>query len=184
MRNLTLISAFATLATVSPAAAQWQTSGFDARCVENATHILVVNPQGRVLEVWKGDARPGEMIPIYTLANLTLTQSLRANGSLFYEPASHLSFHSWSGAAGARMILFLNKSDAPDPTNGLLGGWRPASETGFDNSVAVVREFGVSAVYVQPRPLFGFGSGVSHGGFSGSEEGFKEQMQWVMKLPK
>jgi hypothetical protein len=37
------------------------------------------------------------------------------------------------------MILFLIKSDAPDPTNGLLNGWRPASERGFEYSMVPVQ---------------------------------------------
>jgi hypothetical protein len=172
------------LASAAPARAQYGVgllagdSGFDTReCVANATHILVVNPQGSVIEVWKGDARIGEVIPIHTLANLTLTQSrVREGGGLGGGRPMHLSFRPWWGDTGERMILFLKKSTTPDPTNGLLKDWRPASTNGFEHSYACVDAFG----YISVRPTRWCAStGIPDSGRRGSEQSLKE---WVFKL--
>jgi hypothetical protein len=152
--------------------------GFNTReCVANATHILVVNSQGSVLEVWKGDTRFGEVIPIHALANLTITQSrVREVWELGGAPPMHLSFRSWWGDTGEQMILFLKKADAPDPTNGLLKGWRPASQNGFEHSYACVDAFG----YVRVRPARHSALvGLPDSGLRASEENLKE---WVFKL--
>src|SRR5262245_44397366 len=74
--------------------------GFDLKeCVTNATHILVVTPQGGVTEVWKGDARRGDTIPVHALANLTLTQSRhREIEGLGRSTTTHVSFTVWPSA--------------------------------------------------------------------------------------
>ena len=165
---------------------------FPEAFANKATHVLVVNPQGSVIEVWKGDARLGEVIPIHTLANLTITQSKREDGvseSGFglggWRQTSHLSLSAWSSAGCERLILFLIKSDSPDPTNGLLNGWRPASPSGFDSSCFRVKPFG--RVYAQPQPWPYHGTGFTGfpgmSGFRGSEESFNDSVFRAINLP-
>jgi hypothetical protein len=174
MRTIVASLAIVALLTSSgQAKAQLTDAGFNLNeCVANATHILIVDSQGSVLEVWKGDARLREVIPIHALANLTVTQpSSRRRFGLGGGPTTYLSLDPWWGAGGERVILFLTKTNAPDPTHGRLGSWRPASKHGFNHSYASVGSCG--SVYVQPTRWIG-GTGIPDSGFRSSEESFKE----------
>jgi hypothetical protein len=182
MRKIIVAPALvALLVSAEPASAQFDalgSGGFNLhKCVANATHILVVNPQGSVLEVWKGNARLGEVVPIHALANLTLTQSERRRG---LGSTTHISFEAWPNETSGRerLILFLVKSDAPDPTNGLLNSWRPAFKSGFGASCAGVTPFGF--VYVRPPPWI---ANMPPTGFYGSDHCFKEQVFELLNRP-
>jgi hypothetical protein len=176
-----LVSLVGLFVSAAPVSAQFppfeRVQRFDLGVARSATHILVVNPQGSVLEVWKGSAQLGEVIPIYALANLTLTQSERPEGVAGLSwgagipvPRSYVTLSPWLTCSD-RIILFLIKSDVPDPTSCLLNGWFPASPSGFRYSIAQVHRTGY--VFVEPPSVLPL-SGLPDGGFRGSFEFFKD----------
>lgn len=190
MRKFAALLALAVLGTrATPVAAEydftghWTEPGFDLHaCVARATHILVVNPAGRVLEVWKGKSTPGDRIPVERFYGPALPRLTATS----VEREWHLPpLHDHRGADGFgsplcsdRLILFLVKSDREDETAKFLGGWLPASPDGwFISSTARVRVLGdVRDVTFMPQPYRG---GVGFSGHGGSEETFKE---WVMDV--
>src|SRR5262245_52822569 len=68
MRASFVVTLIAFFCSQSPAAGQfgrWEEPAFNLEdCCVNATHILVVDARGCVLEIWKGNATQGDMIPI------------------------------------------------------------------------------------------------------------------------
>jgi hypothetical protein len=184
MKMIAALALIALGATAAPARAHFDAQAYEGEfdmdeCACYATHILVVSPQGSVLEVWKGSARPGEVIPIHALANLTITQSKGAYGGGLggWKPLP-LSLSAWEPGCD-RLILFLIKSDSDDPSAGLLEGWFPASRRGFQSSIARVQWPG--SVHVQPTRWTG-GSGIPDSGFRGSEEYFRASVFGTLDL--
>jgi hypothetical protein len=160
----------------------WEHQGdlaFDFReCLKNATHILVVDMRGRVLEVWKGDSAVGDHIPLDRFYLSVLT---RLSAGRYFELPKLENY--WSGdfqgtpLASDKLILFLVKSDRQDETTRFLDGWLPASRDGwFDASTARVDKW-----CVQVRRLQWIGGGLPPSGYLGSEEQFKSQVMEAMK---
>jgi hypothetical protein len=152
---------------------------FDFReCLKNATHILVVDMRGRVLEVWKGDSAVGDHIPI---DRFYLSVLARINASRCFELPKLEKY--WSGDsqgtpfASDKLILFLVKSDRQDEASRFLDGWLPAGDGWFESSTARVDKW---CVRVRRRPLLEGGL-LGSPGYRGSEEQFKSQVMEATK---
>jgi hypothetical protein len=172
------------MATATPAAAQLggflgdQDPGFRARA-DKATHILVVDMSGRVVEVWKGTATPGDRIPIdkFYAPSLPRYRADSGRSPLGFPPFNGYWYDGYYGSpfTSERLILFLVKSDRDDEATQFLGGWLPASDSGwFASSTARVDQFGF--VSVQPQPVWGASSGIPDTGRRGSVEAFKRSV--------
>jgi hypothetical protein len=74
-------------------------------CARNATHIVVVNRNGEVLESWKGDTLPGEVIPLDKMCNPVLAQHLPELHKLTALPQDRDRFNPLLGSD--RLVLFL-----------------------------------------------------------------------------
>jgi hypothetical protein len=107
-----------TLAKPTPIPLQEQVRDFDLEAnSQRATHILVVDASGRILDIWKGNARLGDVVPLDKLLSselpkLTDTRETR---------------HAWLSDTGHywydlpfrrdRMILFLVQAPARNPVD-------------------------------------------------------------------
>lgn len=184
MRKLVAsFSLVALLSAATPARAQSderKQPGFQGLdCALNATHILVVERTGRIVEVWKGAANVGDWLPIERFFSSSLARHALTSPSQFcllrpIDPDN--LFEPLQGAH--RLVLFLVKSDQQDEATKFLGGWLPASRSGwFTSSVARVSALGaVSVQSIRARASTGLTSGNM-----GSEEQFKA---WVSVLLK
>lgn len=184
MRTVAIaVSLGALCATATPAAAQfdyfraqfdyfrWQEPGFEVnRCASNATHILVVEPSGRVAEVWKGNATVGDWVPVERLLGSSLARLALASpnqGSPFRPFEPNWRFDPFQDRG--RLILFLVKSDEQNEASKFLHGWLPAAPSGwFLSSTARVDPFGY--VWGQPAPWI---MNMPESGYRGSEDSFK-----------
>ena len=162
----------------------WEEPAFDLQeCALNATHILLVDSTGRVQEVWKGNAEPGEFLPIDRFRNSHLTR-LQLKGS--FEPIPNL-FGECNGIASwppkcNQFILFLVRSERTDDATRFLEGWLPASRDGwFASSVAYVGIVG--NVFVQPRPAHDNQFGIPDTGGRDTIADFKNKTLASMRRP-
>ena len=174
--TLVLVVAFG---VASPAVAQLglvrqRDPAFDLHhCTANATHILVVDAHGRLVEVWKGVAVLGDRVPLEKFFSPVLPRpaSLWADSlSLLCDELdnSHINSRLFESE---RLILFLVKSDRQDEATRFLECWLPAARNGwFASSAARVDWTGY--VLVVP-PTFGCCVGVPDSGFRGSYALFK-----------
>ncbi len=182
MRRVVLLITLALFGLPAAAKAQlsvadWQEPGFDLQeCATNATHILVVDSRGRVLEVWKGGSVPGDHIPIErfylpVLPRLQMASTERRCASPLLETYWRDDLNR-TALASERLILFLVKSYREDDTTKFLDGWLPAGRSGwFASSTARVNLCG--CVWAQPPPWVWRYGGMSPSVNFGMEEGFK-----------
>jgi hypothetical protein len=82
----------------------------------HATDIVVVNAKGVVVEVWKGDLKPGDALPI---ADLAIPQK----PAVAYGPGVEKKAGQPDNVSGDRMVLFLIGQKTPA---GAMQ-WKPAS---------------------------------------------------------
>jgi hypothetical protein len=178
MRRIALLALFVVTGNQTPVAAQLSGSAnqseFDLNeCASRATHILVVDRRGQVVDVWKGNAGLGQAVPIDTI----ISPAVR----LMHAPSSLRvrldTSSSWSDNLQSRdrFIVFLVKSSTLLPSMPTLlddhdeeecrvsrhfsferdpddriarriarDGWLPASQIGgFVCSMAFVDDFGL-----------------------------------------
>jgi hypothetical protein len=102
-------------------------------CAWNATHILVVDAAGKVVEAWKGDAKVGDAIPLDKL-RLPVEQPVWGEGfARAADKAPKLK--------AERLVLFLREGK---PDKRYPSGWRPARR--FDGLFPGM--FDISAAWV------------------------------------
>ncbi len=127
-------------ARVAPVPLDEQVWDFDLEAnSRRATHILVVDASGRILDIWKGNARLGDIVPLDKLLSpgmpkLTDTREAR------HAWLSDMS-HYWLGLPFRRdrMILFLVKDLTLNPSV-----WHPEQEQfGWPSPI---RNFGARAI--------------------------------------
>lgn len=126
------------LACLAPAAARAEIlptfSG--GRCETAATHVVVVDPAGKVLESWRGDLKPGDLLPVKE----------------FHLPLAGVEFNFFrEGAApqklsGDRRALFLIRGVPYFDRGHQVGGWSPANWMG---------EWNVSALWLEAGNAYG-----------------------------
>lgn len=101
-----------------------------ARCTARATHIVVVNAKGEVLESWRGDLVPGDRVPLAEM-RIKLEQEVSAIFGAKLEPGAPTK------VTGARLVLFLRRGGSKFGTGQEVGGWAPAHWFGWFNASAV-----------------------------------------------
>jgi hypothetical protein len=182
MKTILVLSVVAFFNLPSIAQAQfngwyWEEPAFDLwDNASRATHILVVDGTGRVAEVWKGDASPGDRIPLERFRSSYLARLQFVNPAAplpeMFDYDAH--FNEWPPGCN-RLIMFLIKSDRRDAASQFLDGWLPASRDGwFPSSIARVGLIG--NVYVQRPPMRCFMSGIPDTGRRGMEDEFKQEV--------
>jgi hypothetical protein len=132
-------------------------------CEVRASHVVVVDDAGKVLESWRGDLRPGDVLPV-------------ADFHLKAPPVSR--FGKVEGApekiSGKRMILFLTRGEPKFGRGLVVGSWTGANWFGnFDISTAWVEggHVFVAEQFINPGPVE-----LSH---QGTEAEFKKQIVGV-----
>jgi hypothetical protein len=103
-------------------------------CSCGATHIVVVEPDGRVVESWRGDLKPGEMVFLgyegLTPRNTLPWESLRLrpekDSKAWYQSAVELPAVAPSEVKGTLLILFLRREGKHPNGSGVI--WMPAVE--------------------------------------------------------
>lgn len=99
-------------------------------CAWHATHILVVDAAGKVVEVWKGDAKIGDVIPLDQLRLPVEQPVFGKDGFRAADRAPKLK--------AERLILFLQRDETDKRFS---TGWRPARRIAlFDISAAWVAD--------------------------------------------
>ena len=93
-------AALVVLAAASPARAEILPSFGTGQCESNATHVVVVDDTGKVLESWRGDLAPGDVLPI---AEFRLPKEAGHRPGFGIGPKT---------VSGKRVVLFLVK-DGP-----------------------------------------------------------------------
>jgi hypothetical protein len=182
MRTILALSVIALSYSPSIAAAQHcssylEESAFDLwDCASRATHILVVDSTGRVTEVWKGDATPGDRIPLERFRSSYLARLQFVNPAAplpeMFDYNAH--FNAWPPGCN-RLIMFLVRSNRRDAATQFLEGWLPASHDGwFPSSIARIGLVG--NVYVQRPPSRYCQFGIPDTGCRAMEDEFKEEV--------
>jgi hypothetical protein len=121
----------AALAVPAAARAEIQPSFSSGRCETAATHVVVADNTGKVLESWRGDLKPGDLLPIKE----------------FYlpGPAEVGTFERKEGTpekvSGKRYVLFLIRGMPVYNRGHAVGSWAPAHWVGdFNVSVLSVED--------------------------------------------
>ena len=106
--------------------------GFDPIGWGGATHVVVTDPDGRVLESWRGDLQPGQKITLGPEA-LTLTHALPWElhrlrpvncGGMWYHATPLLHAPDAGEPTGRRLVLFLRREGEAGSGPGVV--WMPA----------------------------------------------------------
>jgi hypothetical protein len=155
MKNLIIVSLIAVLLFTIHAEAGIRPSFVLDYCTWHATHIVIategdeIDGKLTVLESWKGDLQPGEVVSIPELAIFKPQSSREVKRGIFgsEKPKKYVT--------GSRMILFLRKLDRPvetlnEPVDKSHGSdrWEPASRQGMNVSVLWI-EGGQSFAFIQ-----------------------------------
>lgn len=113
------------LAAGSPARAELRAEFSWGDCSANATHVVVVDDKGKVLESWRGDLEPGDTLPLADF-KLTLTHAVGGVATDAAVPKK---------VSGKRLVLFLLKNGPFYDAGRSIGSWSPAHWAGsFDIS--------------------------------------------------
>jgi hypothetical protein len=133
-------------------------------CLENATHVVLVDSSGTVLESWRGDLKPGAKLPLKDF-KITLEHYI----------IKGLREKTGEKVTGKRLVLFLRNNGSKYGGEGTVGGWAGAHWCGdFDVSTVWVEAGKPYALeqFINPgphvmSPLFG----------PGTEAGLKDSVQ-------
>lgn len=175
--------AFALLvALVVPAAARadLMPSFSSGRCETAATHIVVVNTNGQVLESWRGDLTPGDLLPIkeFHLPTSETVSEFGRGGT----PGKATGFETNrkggvpEKVTGARRVLFLIRGMPVHNRGHAVGSWAPAHWVG---------DFNVSAVWLEDGHAFAleqiFNPGSQMMSYVSTEAEFKKRVEGINK---
>lgn len=133
--NRFLLAALALLAPAATARAEILPSFEASTCTERATHIVVVNEKGEVLESWRGDLVPGDRVPLAEM-KIELEQVVTPPFGTKVEPGTPMK------VTGKRLVLFLRRGGSMFGTGQEAGGWGPAHWFSWFNASAVWVEDG------------------------------------------
>ena len=114
-------------------------------CEVRASHVVVVDDAGKVLESWRGDLKPGDVLPVADFHLKTIPPVGRF-GKVEGTPEK---------ITGKRMILFLKRGETKFGRGLVVGSWAAANwYGGFDISTAWVEGGHVFVVeqFVNPGP--------------------------------
>jgi hypothetical protein len=104
-------------------------------CITAASHVVVVDNTGKVLESWRGDLKPGDLLPLAEF-HLKLEREVGLPVREEGEP---------DRVTGKRLVLFL-KRGGPKPSGGqVAGSWGPAHYSG---------QLDVSMLWIEDRRAF------------------------------
>jgi hypothetical protein len=104
-------------------------------CMTAASHVVVVDNTGKVLESWRGDLKPGDLLPLAEF-HLKLEREVSVLAREEGEP---------DRVTGKRLVLFLKKG-GPKPYGGqVAGSWGPAHFSG---------QLDVSMLWIEDRQAF------------------------------
>src|SRR5262245_32887955 len=94
-----LLLALVALSVPATARAAIMPSFSMGRCENEASHVVVVDNTGKVLESWRGDLTPGDRLPLSEF-NIKLEQPVEKFGNKDGVPEK---------VTGKRLVLFLKK---------------------------------------------------------------------------
>jgi hypothetical protein len=116
---------------LSPSANAFLRLSFDLhRCNTGASHVVVVDSKGKVLESWRGDMNVGSEFPLKD-CKLALKQPI-------WTLVSKLKGESAGEVTGNRLILFLRKGNSTSGRGLTVAGYAAADSDDFEISVAWV----------------------------------------------
>jgi hypothetical protein len=118
-----------------------------------ATHIVVTDGKGVVLESWEGDLKPGDTLPIGTFElprdmPISKTASWHSGGRVLntLSPEVPHVIAKAKAITGRRVVLFLKKGNGQGRQRAFNHGWQPTSYWEY---------FKVSAAWVEENQVFG-----------------------------
>lgn len=134
------ITAAVILLLPNPGRAETLPTFWMGECNTNATHVIVVDSKGTVLESWRGDLKPGANVPLKDF-RIKLDRVIY-DGLQPRKPEERVT--------GNRLVLFLTNKGTKYSKERPVAGWAAAHWCGdFDVSVAWV-EKGIAYVLHQP----------------------------------
>ncbi|MBA4067732.1 MAG: hypothetical protein C0501_29335 [Isosphaera sp.] len=146
--NRTVLALAACLAP-APARAEILPTFSSGRSETEASHVVVADDTGKVLESWRGDLKPGDVLPLPGF-RLRLEQPV---GGL----ARQLGGKPDGGpdkVTGKRLVLFLRKGGPKYDRGQVVGSWSAAHFTG---------QFDVSTLWVEDGQAFGLEQWINPG---------------------
>ncbi len=137
------------LALAAPGAARaGSLPSFDARdCTNRASHIVVVNDKGAVLESWRGDLAPGDRVPLDAF-DVALEHEIKP-------PFGEKLKDKPKKVTGKRLVVFLKRGGSRFGNGQEIGSWGAANGFGwFNASMAWIEDgqaFGL-VQWINPGP--------------------------------
>jgi hypothetical protein len=141
-----------------PARAAIMPSFSVAECNPNATHVVVVDSTGKVLESWRGGLRPGDSVP---LKEFRITLGREIVEGILGKPTGER-------VTGDRLVLFLRNTRPIYYDGQTAGGWSPAHWCGW---------FNVSTVWVENGRTYSLGQRINPGPLVMSLMGTEDELR-------
>jgi hypothetical protein len=111
-----------------------------------ATHIVVIDSTGRVIESWAGDLKPGEAVPLESFG-MKLEHPVGGRTLDLKRESTDPE-----RVTGKRLVLFLNKGSGKGKTRKFDAGWMPVMWEDFSVSAAWIEEGKVFALMQVENP--------------------------------
>ncbi|MCI0705634.1 MAG: hypothetical protein L0241_31630 [Planctomycetia bacterium] len=139
----------------------------DGRCETAATHVVVVDNTGKVLESWRGDLKPGDVLPLKEF-HIPLAGKVGRFGKKEGVPEK---------VSGKRLVLFLIRGMPIYDRGQAVGSWAPANWMG---------DFNVSTLWIEDGHAFGLEQWINPGpqelSHAGTEADVKKAVEKVNKI--
>jgi hypothetical protein len=133
-------------------------------CAARASHVVVVNDRGAVLESWRGDLRPGDRVPLDAM-NLTLEQDIG-------KPFGLGAAEERKKVTGKRLVVFLKRDEPGFGRGQEVGGWAPADRFGW---------FNVSVAWIEDGRAFALQQWINPGPQVMSSAGTEKELQALVE---
>jgi hypothetical protein len=136
----------------------------DGRCETAASHVVVVDDTGKVLDSWRGDLRPGDRLPLSEY-NIRLAQPVGQFGKKEGAPEK---------VSGKRLVLFLQRGGPTYDQGQGVGSLAAAHWVG---------EYNVSTLWIEDGHAFALSQWINPGPQEmthiGTEAGYRKRVEQV-----
>lgn len=129
-------------------------------CANRASHVLVVNDKGVVLESWRGDLAPGDRVPLDEF-KLALEHDVKA-------PFGEKPEAGPKKVTGKRLVVFLKRGGSRFGNGQEVGSWGAADRFGW---------FNASVAWIEDGHAFGLVQWINPGPQEMSKVGTEEELK-------